>query len=107
MKSVERLTEILEGESKEDIEKGIILSYLGKSEESLKYIETSPESITSYLLKLRIKEQLGQFSEGLELTETALKNGFVEKSEFGWYLYHLQGNFLMHHLKFAEAIPAF
>lgn len=29
------------------------------------------------------------------------------EGDFSWYVYHVKGNFLMHHLKFNEAIKAF
>ena len=60
------------------------------------------------LLKLRIKEKLNQFSEGLTLATEAVQNEtLLSKYSRGWYLHHAKANFQMHHLKFSEAVHSF
>ena len=61
-------------------------------------------------LQCRIYEKQGQFNEGLNVLSKYILEG--EKDQRNYrnlepYLYHLKANFLMHHLKFKEAIEEF
>lgn len=68
-------------------------------------VHQEEQDVFENLLRLRLLERSNSFLDALNLVDSLIKNNSGDKLD--WFFYHLKGNFLMHHLKFSEAIKSF